>query len=271
MFCKNCGNKINENDKVCRYCNSPIDPSTIPTETERKSFKAKTFLSDFLGKINVKPIFNDSTSKTPVQIFLSNRYLALTLCLMSILIVSLMNCLHITLPLNSIIETNVDISSTTCSMNDMMSTISIIKDVLKNYASYDSDTEMLITILNMVVFTHNAVTVVLFVLPVVAFAPLLLQKEEKKYWIRVLGIGMCLNFVVNVLFFIAIKWIMETNFSEILGGDVKIGLTFWGFLFIALYMIAIVLFKKIEKRLKEEKKHAYQRLSEIETEGETIK
>lgn len=39
MYCKNCGHELNENDRVCPSCGTPVDNSTVSEEQKNGSYK----------------------------------------------------------------------------------------------------------------------------------------------------------------------------------------------------------------------------------------
>ena len=69
MFCKNCGQQVDDNANVCPNCGTPLkDRPAAPISGERKSKMVAGLLGIFLGSLGIHNFYLGYTKKAIIQI-----------------------------------------------------------------------------------------------------------------------------------------------------------------------------------------------------------
>ena len=265
MFCKNCGTQLNENDLVCPKCNTNV--SDEPSKENENNFSQNNtvnikeqiilYAKKIKEKLNLKSIFDDSITRSPLEKKISSKYFFIMICTFILIFFWSANTMHFSIPLTDEFEL-VDYST---SLKQLFSGVSWIKGMLNSSEGFVQDyfdgTELqtvknITLILSIIVFIYNFATLCIFISPLFMLFPLFQRSVNKGIWLTLETVCLLSSFVIHFGFFILLKlgvMLIGGGLSDVSSSkiDFNLGLNFNSLIFIFVFGLAfafIILAKK---------------------------
>lgn len=250
MNCKNCNTELDEQATVCPSCGEPHkienneQPNSQPDKNENCSDGTIGSIFAILKrKFDFKSIFDDSIKRTSIEKKTSSKYFMLLICALALIIFWSTNTF--TLKISLFEETNpIEFQS---SMNQMVSAISSLDDILRNEDLTDfidsEEVTMAMDFLSFSVFLFGLASFLVYLSPMFALLPLLQRSTSKRLWITLERICLITSLIIRLLFYVFIK-IMSSSL------ELKLRLNFNGICFILVYIFAFICISKISRDTK---------------------
>jgi len=257
MFCKNCGNKLNDGEEVCPVCQEAAEKEEEATEV--KPEKRSSFSSFFKEKLKLSSIFDDSISRTPLEKAVSSKYFALIVITFLLFTLWLSKPFVLTTPPLPIFDGLEFEMNMPMSASDLMTGLDLGEDILVEYMkivpeeSMDADSkammDIVMIVINVIVISFRVLEYCTLAIPFIITYALLRRSVQWKRWHKFPSVILWLGFINQTVIFLVLQLVaFYANQSLEADSFVSVSLTLEGYIFLALYITSFVLLSKIKKQ-----------------------